>query len=1647
MLHNYQRSMTGVAPAHGSSKMTKTAITAPASHVPPFTSVRTAAQALPFSDLSWENFEKLCYRLAGKQADIESHSLYGRGGQPQQGIDIFARKRNGRYDTWQAKCYAKYTHRDLKKACAKFLAEGWVTRTDIFYIAVQCPVDDVVLQNAIEEQAELFHAQGITLKVLGGHDLCGALRNHPDIVLEFFGRECAKAFFGDTVSQELLLRLDGSELHKIRTQLHRVYQGGFELLDRIPVNAPTPFSCGPQTLISLLDRFSAPDVLLKETIMSQATPGQGEASTSPMSEPQRTDAHSPVKKEESRQTENYRRTPILDWLAESDQIAVLGDAGSGKSTVLRCLALDLLGEQGRFIDVAKRWGRHLPLFISFAKWVRLTEANGGTVGIKELIRATWQPQLTGDLVALIDQAIDESRVVLLVDGLDEWANEQAARTTLIAMLTIVSAYNIPVVVSARPGGLSKIGGIPDSWAVGLLAPLSKVQQREIATTWFSRNVGSSNNQSSNEELITWQTHRFFKELDKGRGLATLAETPLLLLGLIALAVRQLVLPINKVQALSQLTDLLLEVHPSSRATAAGDVTPRFSSAASIEVRREALAALAFEIRVEGGDAGYPLQLARKCIKKFLTDPEGYCYTAREASEVANEILAVNAETMGLLVEKGREEVGFVHASLEEYLASVHIHSWPIETILSFVRANASSFRWRSVFGDLIARNTRRSEAEQIVQIIDEPEADVIGALQRRLLLADVVFGGAEINRPTAIRLAERSLDIIGGTGWGGERSAHLAAALGGIYNPILREKTSERINRWSIRTAEYLQEFYSVLVRWERSEHLLSLLKHGLKDENPANSRAAARSLAVVYKGDLEVENWLMRLLHGDSDLAVVARALEALTLGWFDNPMLIDLLASASVSSDKALQLSAIWCKVQLGVHQDTDMSALLSMCSWRDGVSYLHHAQVVEGLVQGWLDNPELVNVFLGALNGNITSYEEIEKDIAQHYLLSCSAENEQICGWIARELQSEHPFLLRLGADWSQLLKFSEVDGEVRELLVLAAISTKVEHQEYIARPVYNCIQDSRITQHLIDRAKQTEGVSVFWALAPLVEGWASELPEVRKLVQEVLLWPDERRFHLISLYPKMLSREACIDELFKILNCGHKVRLDTVIAAFSQLDVSDHKEILDILVSKALYEPDHVFSGSGQLVALYPQECRVKAFALERLKGRNPPIGLLASAYSDDSDVQQRIAHCVGPLSAVMRLQIIDAASSEFDRNDIAKEILEKYDHEVDGPLKTHAAIKNYQALLSIDTERKPVVDRLLMDAMVVGHDHDARRAAAFAGLIVYGATEQFSILEWGKKPLDISLGRYSNESPALIRLVAEHWDDLEKSFGGQFLSRLGHFNSGSHFWELVAPYVSVNAVLRQRFLDYCSHTTECLKVPVLQALAKEVPRSDILRQHCLIGTKIRRNSPDHSWDRMQSYFEASYILRQQFAEDGDVLAQLQSNVFESEFQFGVAALAIYDPGNPSLDEVVSAVTDGDHSYNSFVIPIIVGVGKLQGVKLEKLVRAMVNRSSHSLWDFQDRVNYAIKSKIGTDDEFAGLIGVRLASSPSESEISSYSRYLASAGRLNEETHGHCLRLLNVRSSSLRIPAHGYDSTADVVRPVVHSLLDVLAGPIY
>ena len=57
-------------------------------------------------------------------------------------------------------------------------------------------------------------------------------------------------------------------------------------------------------------------------------------------------------------------------------------------------------------------------------------------GLKEVVAEVLQPALTADIISLLDRAIDERRILLLLDGLDEWSDEQAARTTLQHVLCL-----------------------------------------------------------------------------------------------------------------------------------------------------------------------------------------------------------------------------------------------------------------------------------------------------------------------------------------------------------------------------------------------------------------------------------------------------------------------------------------------------------------------------------------------------------------------------------------------------------------------------------------------------------------------------------------------------------------------------------------------------------------------------------------------------------------------------------------------------------------------------------------------------------------------------------------------------------------------------------------------------------------------------------------------------------------------------------------------------------------------------------------------------------------------------------------------------------------------------------------------------------
>jgi hypothetical protein len=560
-----------------------TSIKTPPDSVPDAGPVNTVSSVLPFGELTWENFERLCHRLASQDDEVEHSARYGRAGQAQQGIDIFARKKNGKYDTWQAKRYKQYSSNNLRTAVSAFLKGDWVAKTETLFIAVQAALSDTKVQDEIETQTAHLKSLGVSLVVLGGEELSERLRGYPRLVLDFFGRPWTKAFFEDSADQGLLDTLDGAEVARVRVQLARVYQSQFQQLDRGVIES-NDLSNGPDLAQErgLLARFTRPDMLARELRDAFARPRNVEnvGSASQGNLTQRDSEYS------DKGVERNRRIPLAGWLTQSDQLALLGDAGTGKSTVLRCLALDLIGDQAVLPEIASRWGGLIPVYVSFAKWARTAERAGGQIGLKDVIRASLQPLLTTDLVGLLDRAIDEHRILLLVDGLDEWSNEQAARTSLTTLLTFVATHQIPIVVTARPRGLNKIGSIPRSWSTGTLAPLSGDQQRRLVLLCLGQTVPEGERPVTLlDPSLNQVAERFFRELQREAGLSTLAEIPLLLVSLLALSLRRITLPRKRAQALDLLIDILLDIHPQGRATATGDVQPRFKVAQDIDCWR------------------------------------------------------------------------------------------------------------------------------------------------------------------------------------------------------------------------------------------------------------------------------------------------------------------------------------------------------------------------------------------------------------------------------------------------------------------------------------------------------------------------------------------------------------------------------------------------------------------------------------------------------------------------------------------------------------------------------------------------------------------------------------------------------------------------------------------------------------------------------------------------------------------------------------------------------------------------------------------------------------------------------------------------------------------------------------------------------
>ncbi|MER8715845.1 hypothetical protein [Mesorhizobium sp. M1295] len=150
--------------------------------------VNTRGDRLPFLELSWENFEKLCRRLAEASGDVECAWAYGTRGQKQYGIDLLVRRTDGSYEVWQTKRYKKGTVADVNAALEIFLKHPWAEKAKRFVLVFACALEETKVVESVEEVRTSLSSKSIGFDPLDAVHLTTRLIPRPEIIDDFFDR-------------------------------------------------------------------------------------------------------------------------------------------------------------------------------------------------------------------------------------------------------------------------------------------------------------------------------------------------------------------------------------------------------------------------------------------------------------------------------------------------------------------------------------------------------------------------------------------------------------------------------------------------------------------------------------------------------------------------------------------------------------------------------------------------------------------------------------------------------------------------------------------------------------------------------------------------------------------------------------------------------------------------------------------------------------------------------------------------------------------------------------------------------------------------------------------------------------------------------------------------------------------------------------------------------------------------------------------------------------------------------------------------------------------------------------------------------------------------------------------------------------------
>ncbi|MFY0528800.1 NACHT domain-containing protein [Archangium gephyra] len=361
------------------------------------------------------------------------------------------------------------------------------------------------------------------------------------------------------------------------------------------------------------------------------------------------------------QTESSLGRSVWDFIRETAQeqavgLAIIGTPGSGKSTLLQNVALTFAANRQR----RYRLPAYTPLLLFLRDHAKvIASENPPTLGSLAQSLFSKREGLPSPPPAWFERQLSSGRCIVLLDGLDEVANERDRVQVSAWVDKQITAYPQSFfIVTSRPQGYRDA---PLTRAHVLeTQPFGTEQVAIFIRNWYlSNEIARSGNYVDEgvKRRAGAQAHELLEHLRMRPALDVLTRNPLLLTMVAVVHSSRNALPDRRVELYAEICDVLLG-HWNAAKGLSSPLT-----ASQLRVVLEPLAAHMMELRVT--------ELRQAEIMKVVRAP--LARVGVNAKYAENFLTDLQARS-GLVVERENDRWGFAHLTFQEYLAAAHLRT-------------------------------------------------------------------------------------------------------------------------------------------------------------------------------------------------------------------------------------------------------------------------------------------------------------------------------------------------------------------------------------------------------------------------------------------------------------------------------------------------------------------------------------------------------------------------------------------------------------------------------------------------------------------------------------------------------------------------------------------------------------------------------------------------------------------------------------------------------------------------------------------------------------------------------------------------------------------------------------------------------------